>query len=440
MLKWVKIFASIILLFVASPVLPAQEEALSKSEKAATIESLSGVLKSNYIFPDTAEKISQELQKNLESGKYNGAKDRPAFASELTDDLLEVSNDLHFVIGVDPKWIAEIRAQDDPKRKAQLKEQERLKSIEANHGFDDIRRLDGNIGYVRFTYFANPEFGHDTAASAMKFVENTDAVIFDLRYNNGGYLEMAQFLASYFFSADKDQLLFDYYYYDEGKRYERGQWVLPGLPGKRMVDKPVYILTASTSFSSAEWFPFAMQKLGRATLIGERTAGGAHPVTRLPINDYFFVQTPIGEIRDPVDKTDFEGKGITPDIKVRSHRALKVAHLMALEKLAKSDEEKTNELNWLRPLLQESKIWSASKSENIVGKYEGREVQIEGETLYYVWRERFRLALYPIADNLYRVEGLDDMRFRFLTENGKVTAMERLNRDGSTRIYKRLNG
>ncbi|WP_407809667.1 S41 family peptidase, partial [Staphylococcus aureus] len=78
------------------------------------------------------------------------------------------------------------------------------------------------------------------------------------------------------------QLLFDYYYNEDGKRIARGQWVLPGLPGKRMVDKPVYILTGSTSCSSAEWFSYTMKKLGRATLIGERTAGGAHPVARQP--------------------------------------------------------------------------------------------------------------------------------------------------------------
>ena len=34
-------------------------------------------------------------------------------------------------------------------------------------------------------------------------------------------------------------------YWNRSKRIERGQWVLPGLPGKRMVEKPVYILTGS---------------------------------------------------------------------------------------------------------------------------------------------------------------------------------------------------
>jgi hypothetical protein len=376
------------------------------------------------------------LQERLKKGDYDSASTKAEFASKLTDDLIKVSGDLHFLVGADPQWIAEFKAKAEPALKAKIRKEELSKLEKTNFGFDEVARLKGNIGYIRFNYFADPELAYDTAASVMRFVGNTDAVIIDLRYNNGGHLEMAQFIASYFFSSEKDQLLFDYYYNEDGKRIQRGQWVLPGLPGKRMVDKPLYILTGSTSFSSAEWFSYAMQKLGRATLIGEQTAGGAHPVARKPVNDDFFVQVPIGQIRDPVDHGDFEGTGVQPDIPSPSIRARPLAHKLALEHLAKTDDARRTELAWLLPSLTaaiERPPVDAAMLKKAAAKYEGRQIILDNGTLYYVWRGRFRVALEPIGPDLFAVEGVSDFRYRLNVLRGKVTALERVNSSGRDR-------
>lgn len=420
----------------------ASAPTMSADEKAAVVAALNSTLKANYAFPDVALKIAPVLQEHLKNGDYDMATTQDAFASKLTDDLIKVSGDLHFYVGVDPKWIAEFRAKADPSRNAEIRKEEARRQEETNFGFDEVSRLSGNIGYIRFSYFADPEPAYDKAATAMRFIDSSDAVIIDLRYNNGGYLEMAQFLASYFFSSEKDQLLFDYYYNEDGKRIDRGQWVLPGLPGKRMVDKPVYILTGSTSFSSAEWFSYTMKKLGRATLIGERTAGGAHPVARKPMNDDFLVQVPIGQIRDPVDHSDFEGTGVQPDIESPSIRALALAHKLSIENLAKGNDARQAELAWLLPVLKadiQRPVIDADMVQKAVGKYEGRRIIRENGTLYYIWRDRFRVALEPIGPDLFAVEGVSDFRYRFNVQREKVTSLERVNRDGSIQTYKRLD-
>ncbi|EGF90909.1 peptidase family S41 family protein [Asticcacaulis biprosthecium C19] len=415
---------------------------ISADEKAAIVASLNSTLKANYVFPEIAQNIAPVLQAHLEKGDYDSATTKEELAARLTEDLVKVSGDLHFFVGVDTKWVAEFRANGDPAVKSRIRKED-LASLEAtNFGFDEVSRLNGNIGYIRLSYFADPELAYETAASAMRFVGSTDAVIIDLRYNNGGYLEMAQFLASYFFSSEKDQLLFDYYYNEDGRRIERGQWVLPGLPGKRMVDKPVYILTSSTSFSSAEWFSYAMKKLGRATLIGERTAGGAHPVARKPVNDDFFVQVPIGQIRDPVDHGDFEGTGVQPDIQSPSIQALARAHMLALENLAKTNDARRADYDWLLPALTASiqrPVIDLDMMQKAVGRYEGRQIVLENGTLYYIWRDRFRVALEPIGPNLFAVEGVSDFRYRLNSQRGKVTSLERVNKDGSLQEYKRLD-
>lgn len=420
----------------------AEAPGISRDEKGAVIASLDSALNANYPFPDIARKIAPVLQERLKKGDYDSATTKAEFASKLTDDLLKVSGDLHFLVGVDAKWVAEVKAKANPALKAKIRKEESSTLEETNFGFDEVARLKGNIGYIRFSYFADPELAYDTAASVMRFVGNTDAVIIDLRYNNGGHLEMAQFLASYFFSSEKDQLLFDYYYNEDGKRIQRGQWVLPGLPGKRMVDKPLYILTGSTSFSSAEWFSYAMKKLGRATLIGDRTAGGAHPVARKPLNDDFFVQVPIGQIQDPVDHGDFEGAGVQPDIPSPSIRALPLAHKLALENLAKTDDARRTEFAWLLPSLTaaiERPHVDAGMLAKAAGKYEGRQIILDNGTLYYIWRDRFRVALEPIGPDLFAVEGVSDFRYRLNVSRGKVTVLERVNKDGSIQRYKRLD-
>tara|TARA_R110001599_G_scaffold261690_1_gene462104 strand:+ start:631 stop:1962 length:1332 start_codon:yes stop_codon:yes gene_type:complete len=439
--NWLAIFASPLFLILATKV-SAKEAALSRPEKVAIVEALDSTLIANYVFPDIARSVGPVLREKLQNGDYASASTKAEMAQKLTEDLVKITHDLHFAVGVDQKWVADYRSEKNPVRKAEIRKEELAELEKTNFGFDAVSRLDGNIGYIRFSYFANPELAYDAAAATMRFVENSDAIIIDLRYNDGGYLEMAQFLASYFFAADKDQLLFDYYYNEDGKRIDRGQWVLPALPGKRMTDKPLYILTGSTSFSSAEWFSYAMKKLGRATIIGERTAGGAHPVDRKPVNDDFFLQVPIGQIRDPVDFGDFEGVGVQPDVPTSSIHALALAQKLALENLAKTAPSKAEQYAWFLPALtaqiQPADV-DADQMTAMVGKYEGREINRENGTLFYIWRDRFRVALAPLGSNLFAVEGVADFRYRPVYENGKVTALERINRTGPNQVYKRID-
>ena len=417
---WIALVSVLTLTF--SPTARAAEKPVSRTEAVAIVHALNTVLVKNYVFPDKANVIISSLNAKVERGGYDTLASRDELARALTDDLIKISGDLHFSVGQDQAWVASYRRKDLLGNSASDQKAAYDDGARTNFGFESVGRLSGNIGYLNLSYFADPSIAYDTAAAAMRMAENSDALIIDLRYNNGGYLEMAQFIASYFFPSDKDKLLFDYYYYDEGKRIDRGQWVLPGLPGKRMVDKPVYILTGSTSFSSAEWFTYTMKKLKRATIIGARTAGGAHPVDRKPINDDFYLQVPIGQIRDPVDHGDFESVGVQPDLEVPSIDALSIAQKLALEELAKRSDEKKNDLNWTLPSLMASIAPPAVAADTLraaVGHYEGRMIGLDRGRLYIIWRERFRASLTPVAPDLFDVEGVSDFRYRLVFKTGK---------------------
>ena len=66
-------------------------------------------------------------------------------------------------------------------------------------------------------------------------------------------------------------------------------------------------------------------------------------------------------------------------------------------------------------------------------------VDLVGGKLRYTWRDRFHLTLEPLAGDLLAIEGVRDFRFRILRKGGKVTALERIDRDGTTQTYARLD-
>ncbi len=62
-----------------------------------------------------------------------------------------------------------------------------------------------------------------------------------------------------------------------------------GYAGKALGGKPVFVLTAARTFSGAEEFTYNLNNLKRATIIGETTAGGAHPVSGHRIDDHMTI-------------------------------------------------------------------------------------------------------------------------------------------------------
>jgi C-terminal processing protease CtpA/Prc len=109
-------------------------------------------------------------------------------------------------------------------------------------------------------------------------------------------------------------------------------WTLPYVPGKRLDGKPVYVLTSKQTFSGAEEFCYNLKNLKRATLVGETTGGGAHPVSGHRIDEHFIIGVPFARAINPISKTNWEGTGVEPDVKVSAAEALTTAERMAHER------------------------------------------------------------------------------------------------------------
>jgi hypothetical protein len=106
------------------------------------------------------------------------------------------------------------------------------------------------------------------------------------------------------------------------------------VEGERLLDIPVYILTSSRTASSAECFAYDLKHHGRATIVGERTAGAGHCAERGTFEFEHFqleVMVPAYQPVHPVTKTNWEGTGVVPDIAAKSDESLDVAYRQALQ-------------------------------------------------------------------------------------------------------------
>lgn len=272
-----------------------------------------------YVFPETAKKMEQAIRERMQRKEYDDITDGRTLAIRLTTHLQEVSHDKHLRVlfndGSSP-FFTQQTADFATRREI---------SVKRNFSFEKIERLSGNVGYLDLRGFESPHLASETATAAMNFLANTDALIIDLRQNGGGDPAMVAFLCSYLF--DQRTHLNDIYSRPDNKTEEF--WT-KDVPGKKYGDKPVFVLTSSRTFSGAEEFSYNLKNLKRATIIGETTGGGAHPVNPRRLGKDFLVMVPFARSINPITKTNWEGTGVKPDVDVPAAQALKVAHLLAI--------------------------------------------------------------------------------------------------------------
>ena len=308
--------------------------------KAEAIDSLVKDLKEMYVLPDVGDNVAKMLADRQTRGEYDSVTSAQQLSELLNKQMYDIAHDLHLHVLYSSQTIPPMSPpgaapqQPDPQALLQLRK--------ANYYFDEVKRLDGNIGYLKMNAFTDAELGGPTVAAAIAFLANTDALIIDLRENGGGSSDMVALLASYLFSGDRPVHLSDVESRKEGTReYTLTQsWVLPYVPGPRYVDREIYVLTSRHTLSAAEAFSYDMQTQKRATIIGETTWGGAHPIRVMRLGDHFQVFMPRGQAINPITKTNWEGVGVKPDIAVPQEDALNVAQKTALEHLiAKTTDE-----------------------------------------------------------------------------------------------------
>lgn len=318
---------------------PGANEPLAQGEGKAVAQKLAEELEKNFVYADVGKRYAAMLRSNAASGRYDQGS-RIELADRMTDDLQAIQKDGHLGVRVaDPE---EGRPGGGPG------------GVPRNWPplIQSAKEIAPGIAYIRFTAFMSTD---EEVAAVRKFMadhKEAKTIIFDLRNHHGGRLGEMDEIFPYLFAAktplvtlEMPRSTFDRHGspFGEGPTLEMAKddnhvrVTHVAIPNEvtTLRDAKVYLLVSNVTGSAGEHFSLAFKSTGRATLIGEATAGANHFGGPAPLGDHFSAFIPVGRTYDIKTGKDWEGTGVAPDIEADPKQAL----VVALEKAGLSHEE-----------------------------------------------------------------------------------------------------
>lgn len=295
---------------------------MQQADITAITRELAGLVAEQYVFPSLGADLSRLLEDRLTDGRDTLVPDEESLAAALTQELQSLNGDKHLRLLHSPSELPE-REDEAAELAAMAAWAERTAG-----GIARAERLDGNVGYLDLQpLLFPPSIAGEAVAAAMTLIAPADALLIDVRRCLGGAPDMVAMLCTYLFDSEPVHLI------DmisrpaaDGTAEVRQSWTMPFAPGRRFgPDKPVFVLTSGTTFSGGEELAYDLQQLGRATVVGERTRGGAHPVERFRIRPHLQATIPVARALSPASGGNWEGTGVLPDVPVAAGEALDAA-------------------------------------------------------------------------------------------------------------------
>ncbi len=279
---------------------------LSESDKTNAIQTIAKHLAEKYVDAEKGGQLSSYILTANFKGAFRKASHWDQFNEMVTKELQQQSNDKHIYVRRDAAIVREIGSSSP----------EMINSVGQNDSNDaGIREsavLDNNFGYIKLSSINITEKNLPVLYEAMRKVENTDALIIDIRDNKGGGSPAGAVLESYFLPPSTPLLEFTS---RDGKVATEStvDWLK-----EKKYDKPVFIIINKNTASAAEAFAFVMQKNKRATIVGETSSGAANRNEWFVVNDenYLSVSTATSALAGTT--LSWQRSGVKPDIKVKA--------------------------------------------------------------------------------------------------------------------------
>lgn len=343
-----------------------------------TIKDICTEIEGYYVFPDVARKCSKFLKEQLANGSYDSITDPETFAQAVTADLRLVSEDKHIVLEFDrpslesPPETSTVLEVDKPQQyplpalvdTCTYKAETDIGWLggTADHWPYEIKsgylEEDHSVGYIDMRIFGECGLSEDEIAilngekkpkkegdlaflmklkrdvdtrraaiiDVVNNLGNAESVIIDLRSNGGGNPYAVQLLCSLFMP---EGLPLNTIESRKGAVIETQEFATLStdeLPmEKRLTTPRVFVLIGPQTFSAAEEFSNNMKVLGRATIVGAPSGGGANPGGYRKIGENLRLFIPMGRAVNPLQKGNWEGVGIIPDLVVPAEEALEKA-------------------------------------------------------------------------------------------------------------------
>lgn len=310
-------------LLAMSPPLKGQQSS-EPCSAGSIVQALADSLEASYVLAEAGIAGAQQLRSwfaTASSSLASGAE--ASFAQELTQVVRSATGDGHILI----EWIDPA---GPPAEEADWIAQWRAGAPRANFGVPRVEVLPGNVGYIALRSFHTYANAAPTLRAAFELVQHTDALILDLRQNGGGDDETASAVIRTFLPDLQEWPL---------RMETRGSSAHPPVPPlpdwePYGATRPLAVLVDDRSFSAPEAVAYILVNAGRATVVGTRSAGGAHMIERpMPLACGFQAWIPD---RRPVHTgtgTNWEGTGVTPRIEASGEAVIPTAHVHLLREL-----------------------------------------------------------------------------------------------------------
>ena len=169
----------------------------------------------------------------------------------------------------------------------------------------DVRMIGRALGYLRIIDFQ--EKTPDQAGKAIRDLRKRgmEALIIDLRFNDGGLLQKAVELAEMFLPEGKKIISVSSKIIEQRKEHVSKN-------RKPEPDYPIVILVNQISASASEIFTAAMQDNGRARIIGTKTFGKASVQSVVPLDDFSAMKLTTARYISPKGRV-IDHVGVEPD-------------------------------------------------------------------------------------------------------------------------------
>jgi len=409
-------------------------QTLTAVEKIDILKNLIQKIEKIYPFPEISEKIVAGLKVQMSNGYYDDINSPVEFATQLSGSLEDFSNDKHLDLLYNPNLAKALL--EESSVGADFTEEEAKTEIWNNYGFKELKILDGNIGYLNLSVFFATDYAGKMADISMSYFSNCQALIIDLRENGGGWGDMVDYLLGYLVDNKEPLVLNITESTLDGTVYSE---VVPAyVPGAKIVNIPIYILTSQSTASAAEAFTAHLKYFNNnTTIVGKKTSGAENPVEHIAIDERFVLQIPSWKKIYSKNPLIWEGIGVSPDIEVEPDDALLTAYKDALQKLIKTADEQLaiDKYQWaLDGMLASYDNVEANKIKEYTGRYGNIQIKYADGKLFYESENGSPNQLIPISDSYFVVEGISYFRIRF-NNNGETTIMKKIYTFGGEKEY-----
>lgn len=283
------------------------------TEQASILASTIERVRADYVFSETAERAATVLERVRDQGLLDLGKGLPTLCEDVTRILQESTGDLHLRLVHHPDGAP------DPSDGKEYATYWMEQATSTAGGVRSVQRMGSNVAVVDLGPFLGlPVHAGTWQSAAMNLCHGASGVVLDLRECVGGTPDSTALICSYFFGPEPRHLST---ILDRGGTHQ--YWTLTMVPGRKLgPELPLTVLVSSRTFSGGEEIAFVLQELGRATVIGERTRGGAHPRIGVRLHPQVELALPVASPQSPRDGGNWEGTGVVPDIEVAAPDAL----------------------------------------------------------------------------------------------------------------------